>query len=96
MLPILNENLGFRKLSASWVLRFPTIDHKRNRVTSSEEYLALFNFNPDEFVLFRNRGRNLDPPPQTGDQRVAETVVPLGESVSDEGKLSLFQELLQI
>ncbi|GBP09164.1 Histone-lysine N-methyltransferase SETMAR [Eumeta japonica] len=39
-----------RKLSARWVPRLLTLDHKRNRVTTSKECLAMFSRNPDEFL----------------------------------------------
>ena len=38
---ILEDHLGMKKLSARWVARLLTIAHKRNRVTSSIECLAL-------------------------------------------------------
>ena len=47
---ILKDHLGMKKLSARWVPPLLTIDHKRNRVTSSIECLALFNRNKDEFL----------------------------------------------
>ena len=47
---ILKDHLGMKKLSARWVSRLLTIDHKRNRVTTSIECLALFNRNKDEFL----------------------------------------------
>lgn len=47
---ILHEYLDTRKLSARWVPRLLTLDHKRNRVTTSKECLAMFNRNPDEFL----------------------------------------------
>ena len=47
---ILSDHLGMRKLSARWVPRLLTIDHKRNRVTVSQECLALFNRNMDEYL----------------------------------------------
>ena len=40
---ILKDHLGMKKLSARWVPCLVTIDHKRNRVTTSIECLALFN-----------------------------------------------------
>ncbi|GBP28367.1 Histone-lysine N-methyltransferase SETMAR [Eumeta japonica] len=46
---ILHEYLDMRKLSAKWVPRLLTLDHKRNRVTTSKECLAMFSRNPDEF-----------------------------------------------
>ncbi|GBP64531.1 Histone-lysine N-methyltransferase SETMAR [Eumeta japonica] len=39
-----------RKLSARWVPRLLTLDHKRNHVTTSKECLAMFSRNPDEFL----------------------------------------------
>ena len=39
-----------KKLSAKWVPRLLTIDHKSNRVTTSIECLSLFNRNKDEFL----------------------------------------------
>ena len=47
---ILHEYLDMRKLSARWVPRLLTIDHKRERVTISKECLAMFNRNPNEFL----------------------------------------------
>ncbi|GBP26227.1 Histone-lysine N-methyltransferase SETMAR [Eumeta japonica] len=47
---ILHEYLDMRKLSATWVPRLLTLDHKRNRVTTSKECLAMFSRNPDEFL----------------------------------------------
>ena len=47
---ILNDHLGMRKLSARWVPRLLTVDHKRNRVTTSQEGLALFNRNMEDFL----------------------------------------------
>ena len=44
---ILKDHLGMKKLSSRWVL---TINHKRNRVTTSIECLALFNRNKEEFL----------------------------------------------
>ena len=44
---ILKDHLGMKTLSARWVL---TVDHKRNRVTTSIECLALFNRNKNEFL----------------------------------------------
>ena len=39
----LKDHLGMKNLSARWVPRLLTIVHKRNRVTTSLECLALFN-----------------------------------------------------
>ena len=47
---ILKDQLGMEKLSARWVPRLLTIDHKRNRVITSIECLVLFNRNKDEFL----------------------------------------------
>ncbi|KAG5344024.1 SETMR methyltransferase, partial [Acromyrmex charruanus] len=38
-----------KKLSARWVPRFLTVDHKRDRVTISK-HLEIFQCNPDEFL----------------------------------------------
>ena len=48
---ILKDDLGMKKLSAKWVPCLLTIDHKRKRVTTSIECLAMFNRNKDEFLL---------------------------------------------
>ncbi|XP_033218081.1 uncharacterized protein LOC117173550 [Belonocnema kinseyi] len=47
---ILHEYLNMKKLSAGWVPRLLTLDHKRNCVTTSKECLAMFNRNPNEFL----------------------------------------------
>ncbi|GBP83022.1 Histone-lysine N-methyltransferase SETMAR [Eumeta japonica] len=47
---ILHEYLDMRKLSARWVPQLLTLDHKRNRVTTSKECLAMFSRNSDEFL----------------------------------------------
>jgi histone-lysine N-methyltransferase SETMAR len=47
---ILHEHLGMKKLSARWVPRLLTVDHMRERVTCSQECLALFRRNPDDFL----------------------------------------------
>ncbi|GBP84565.1 Histone-lysine N-methyltransferase SETMAR [Eumeta japonica] len=47
---ILHEYLDMRKLSARWVPRLLTLDHKCNRVTTSKECLAMFRRNPDKFL----------------------------------------------
>ena len=47
---ILNDQLGLRKLSARWVPRLLSIDHKRKRVTTSKDCLELFNRNSNEFL----------------------------------------------
>ena len=47
---ILKNHFGMKKLSARCVPRLLTIDHKRNRVTTSVECLTLFNRNKDEFL----------------------------------------------
>ena len=64
---ILKDHLGMKKLSARWVPRLLTIDHKCNRVTTSIECLALFNRNKDEIC---NSGRNMDTPQHARDQTV--------------------------
>jgi len=47
---VLHEYLDMKKVSARWVPRLLTLDHKRNRVTISKECLAMFNRNPKEFL----------------------------------------------
>lgn len=47
---ILHEYLAMRKLSARWVPRLLTIDHKHNRVKSSKECLEMYKRNPNEFL----------------------------------------------
>ena len=37
-----------KKLSARWVPRLLTVDHKRDRVTISKQCLEMFQRNPDE------------------------------------------------
>ena len=44
---ILKDHLGMKKLSTRWLPRLLTIDHKRNRVTTSFE--CLFNRNKTSF-----------------------------------------------
>ena len=46
---ILHECLGMRKLSARWVPRLLTADHKRARVVASEQCLGMFQRNSKEF-----------------------------------------------
>ena len=43
-------HLVMKKLSARWVPRLLTIDHKRNCVTTSIEWVELFNRNKDKFL----------------------------------------------
>ncbi|KAG5320457.1 SETMR methyltransferase, partial [Pseudoatta argentina] len=51
VISILYEQLGMKKLSAKWVPRLGvTMEHKRNRVTISKQYLKMFQRNPDEFL----------------------------------------------
>jgi histone-lysine N-methyltransferase SETMAR len=47
---ILCEVLGMRKLSARWVPRLLTPEQKLNRMTTSEQCLALFKSNPTDFL----------------------------------------------
>ena len=47
---ILHECLGMRKLSARWVPRLLTADHKRARVVASEQCLGIFQHNSKEFL----------------------------------------------
>ena len=46
---ILHQHLGMKKLSARWVPRLLTVDHKRNRVRCSKDGLQLFQQNPQDF-----------------------------------------------
>lgn len=47
---IVHEYLGMQKLCAKWVPRVLTVDQKQQRVDDSEECLALFNKNKNEFL----------------------------------------------
>ena len=47
---ILHECLDMRKLSARWVPRLLTADHKRARVVASEQCLGMFQRNSKEFL----------------------------------------------
>ena len=47
---ILHECLGIRKVSARWVPRLLTADHKRARVVASEQCLDMFQRNSKEFL----------------------------------------------
>ena len=42
---ILKDHLGMKKLSARWVLRLLTIDHKRNRIAPSSA--VFYGFSPE-------------------------------------------------
>ncbi|XP_018307239.1 putative uncharacterized protein FLJ37770 [Mycetomoellerius zeteki] len=42
VISILHEQLGMKKLSARWVPRLLTVDHKRDRVTISKQCLEMF------------------------------------------------------
>ena len=46
----LHEKLGMKKLSARWVPRLLTLDQKRQRMTTSQQCLAMFKRNPKEFL----------------------------------------------
>jgi histone-lysine N-methyltransferase SETMAR len=46
---ILHDQLCMRKLSARWVPRLLTVDHKRNRVTDSKACLAMLNKDKKDF-----------------------------------------------
>lgn len=46
---ILHEILGYNKVSARWVPRMLSREHKQNRVHSSRLMLGLYNENPDQF-----------------------------------------------
>ena len=50
VIPILHEQLGMKKLSARWVSRLLTVDHKRDRVTILKQCLEMFQRNLDEFL----------------------------------------------
>ena len=47
---ILHECLGMRKLSARWVPRLLTADHKRACVVASEQCLAMFQRNSKKYL----------------------------------------------
>ena len=47
---ILHECLGMRKLSARWVPRLLTADHKRAHVVASEQCLGMFQHHSKEFL----------------------------------------------
>jgi hypothetical protein len=46
---IVHEYLDMQKLFAKWLPRFLTIDQNQQRVDNSEQCLAIFNRNKDEF-----------------------------------------------
>ena len=48
VISILHEQLGMKKLSARWVSRLLTVDHKRRVI--SKQCLEMFQRNPDEFL----------------------------------------------
>ena len=50
VISILHEQLDMKKLSTRWVSRLLTVDHKRDRVMISKQYLEMFQHNPDEFL----------------------------------------------
>ena len=50
VISILHEQIGMKKLSARWVPRSLTMDHKRDCVTISKQCLKMFQHNPDEFL----------------------------------------------
>ncbi|KAG5325865.1 MRP4 protein, partial [Acromyrmex heyeri] len=50
VISILHEQLGMKKLSARWVPRLLTVDHKHDHVTISKQCLEMFQRNPDEFL----------------------------------------------
>lgn len=47
---ILHEHLHMKKLSARWVPRLLTINHKSNRALISSQCLSMFQGNPEEFL----------------------------------------------
>ena len=50
VISILHEQLGMKELSARWLSRLLTVDHKRDRVTISKQCLEMFQCNPDELL----------------------------------------------
>ena len=82
---ILKDHLCMKKLSARWVPRLLTIDHKRNRVTTSIESLALFNHNKDEF-LHRFVTVDETTPQHARDQAAVQTVGFAGWIIAEEGQ----------
>jgi hypothetical protein len=46
---IVHEYLDMQKLFAKWLLRLLTIEQNQQRVDDSEQCLAIFNCNKDEF-----------------------------------------------
>ncbi|KAG5329647.1 SETMR methyltransferase, partial [Acromyrmex charruanus] len=50
VISILHEQLDMKKLSARWVPRLLTVNHKRDCVTISKQCLEMFQRNPDEFL----------------------------------------------
>ncbi|QQP31396.1 Mariner transposase, partial [Caligus rogercresseyi] len=74
--------LAMKKLSARWVPRLLTIEHKRNRVTTSMECLALFNRNKDD-------GLNMDILQHTRDQAAIKSMGLKGESAPKKAKVGL-------
>jgi len=47
VISILHEQLDIKKLSARWVPRLLTVDHKRDRITISKQYLEMFRRNSE-------------------------------------------------
>ena len=64
------DHLDMKKQYARWGPRLLKIDHKRNRVTTSIECLALLNRNKDEFL---RRERNMDTAQHARDQAAVQT-----------------------
>ncbi|KAG5333595.1 SETMR methyltransferase, partial [Acromyrmex heyeri] len=50
VISILHEQLGMKNLSARWMPRLLTVDHKRHRVTISKQCLEMFQCNPNKFL----------------------------------------------
>ncbi|XP_018311541.1 uncharacterized protein, partial [Mycetomoellerius zeteki] len=50
VISILHEQLCMKELSARWMPRLLTVDHKRDRVTISKQCLEMFQRNPDKFL----------------------------------------------
>lgn len=76
MVLILKDYLSRRKEVAGVL----TIDHQRNRVTTSSEYLVLFNRNRDEYS---HRFITMDPPQHTGYEAAVEIVGFPGQTSAD-------------
>ena len=74
MISILHEQLGMKKLSARWVPRLLTVDHKRDRVTISKQCLEMFQRNPAEFLCRFITVDEMDPLLHTRDEGTVKTM----------------------